>query len=154
MIVRSSCPWLTTTKWDVDVIGPLGPRSVREMSPVQSGFATYEPLRRVRLGIIVPLRLTVVVCEGPPFPSNMITPTSATCPTGPATCKDSSRLICEKTRARLLQLSRFHHLCRFISWESEELDERPHALFLTAARKSLGSCQLGDTMEARPKQFR
>ena len=26
------------------------------------------------------------------------------------------------------------------SWESEELDERPHALFLTAARKSLGSC--------------
>ena len=25
-------------------------------------------------------------------------------------------------------------------WESEELDERPHALFLTAAPKSLGSC--------------
>ena len=40
------------------------------------------------------------------------------------------------------------------SWESEELDERPHALLLAAARKSLGSCQLGDTMEARPKQFR
>jgi len=40
------------------------------------------------------------------------------------------------------------------SWESEELDEHPHALFLTAARKSLGSCQLGDTMEACPKQFR
>ena len=39
-------------------------------------------------------------------------------------------------------------------WESEELDERPHALFLTAERKSLRSCQLGDTMEARPKQFR
>jgi hypothetical protein len=38
--------------------------------------------------------------------------------------------------------------------ESEELDESPHALFLTAARKSLGSRQLGDTMEARPKQFR
>jgi hypothetical protein len=69
-------------------------------------------------------------------------------------CEDSSRLVCEKTRAHLLQSSRFHHLCRFISWESEELDERPHALFLTAARKSLGSCQLGDTMEARPKQFR
>jgi hypothetical protein len=69
-------------------------------------------------------------------------------------CEDSSCLVCEKTRARLLQSSRFHHLCRFISWESEELDERPHALFLTAARKSLGSCQLGDTMEARPKQFR
>src|SRR5262250_489633 len=44
--------------------------------------------------------------------------------------------------------------CAILSWESEELDERPHALFLTAARKSLGSCQLGDTMEARPKQFR
>jgi hypothetical protein len=53
-----------------------------------------------------------------------------------------------------MQSSRFHDLCRFIPWESEELDERPHALFLTAARKSLGSCQLGDTMEARPKQFR
>src|SRR5260370_6663460 len=55
-------------------------------------------------------------------------------------CEDSSRLVCEKTRARLLQSSRFHHLCRFISWEIEEFDERPHALFLTAARKSLGSC--------------
>ena len=44
--------------------------------------------------------------------------------------------------------------CAVSSWESEELDERPHALFLTAARKSLGSCQLGDAMEARPKQFR
>src|SRR5215470_14578907 len=42
----------------------------------------------------------------------------------------------------------------FICSESEELDERPHVLFLTAARKALGSCQLGDTMEARPKQFR
>src|ERR1700756_345426 len=55
---------------------------------------------------------------------------------------------------RSLQSSRFHHLCCFISWESEELDECPHALFLTAARKSFGSCQLGDTMETRPKQFR
>src|ERR1700757_1917416 len=45
-------------------------------------------------------------------------------------------------------------LRRFISWESKELDERPHALFLTAGGKSPGSCQLGDTMEARPKQFR
>ncbi len=69
-------------------------------------------------------------------------------------CEDSSRFVCEKTRARLTQSSRFHHLCRFISWESEELDERPHALFLTAGRKSLGSCQLGDAMEARPEQFR
>ena len=40
------------------------------------------------------------------------------------------------------------------SWESEELNERPHALFLTATRKSLGPCELGDTMKARPKQFR
>jgi hypothetical protein len=55
-------------------------------------------------------------------------------------CEDSSHLVCKKTRARLLQSSRFHHLCRFISWEIEELDERPHALFLTAALKSLGSC--------------
>jgi putative endonuclease len=46
-----------------------------------------------------------------------------------------------------------HHLCR-LSWESEELDERLHALFLTAARKSLRSCELGDTVKARPKQFR
>src|SRR6202011_165599 len=38
-------------------------------------------------------------------------------------CEDSFRLVREKTRARLLQSSRFHHLCRFISWESEELDE-------------------------------
>ena len=29
-------------------------------------------------------------------------------------CEDSSRLVREKTRARLLQSSRFHHLCRFI----------------------------------------
>jgi hypothetical protein len=55
-------------------------------------------------------------------------------------CEDSSRLVCEKTRARLLQSSRFHHLFRFISWEIEEHDERPHALFLTAVLKSLGSC--------------
>jgi hypothetical protein len=30
--------------------------------------------------------------------------------------------------------------CAVSSWESEELDEHPHALFLTATRKSLGSC--------------
>ena len=30
--------------------------------------------------------------------------------------------------------------CAVSSCESEELDERPHALFLTAVRKSLGSC--------------
>jgi hypothetical protein len=38
--------------------------------------------------------------------------------------------------------------------KSEELDEFSHALLLTAARKSLGSCELGDTVKARPKQFR
>ena len=32
-------------------------------------------------------------------------------------CEDSSRHVCEKTRARLLQSSRFHDLCRFISLE-------------------------------------
>src|SRR4051812_41395716 len=50
--------------------------------------------------------------------------------------------------------SRFLHLCRFLPWESEELHERPHALFLTAGRKSLGSCKLGDAVETRPKQLR
>src|SRR5262249_36487545 len=49
--------------------------------------------------------------------------------------EDSSRVACEKPRARLLLSPPFHHLCRFLSWESEELDERPHALFLTAERK-------------------
>jgi len=29
-------------------------------------------------------------------------------------CEDSPRLAREKTRVRLLQSSRFHHLCRFI----------------------------------------
>src|ERR1700722_5450065 len=47
-----------------------------------------------------------------------------------------------------------HRACRFISREIEQLDERSYALLLTAVRKSLGSCQLGDTVEARPKQFR
>jgi hypothetical protein len=56
--------------------------------------------------------------------------------------EDSSRLACEKTRACPLQSSRFHHLCRFISREIEELHERPHALFLTAGRKF-------DTVEVR-----
>jgi len=32
-------------------------------------------------------------------------------------CEDASRLVREKTRARLLQSSRFHDLCRFISLE-------------------------------------
>jgi hypothetical protein len=53
--------------------------------------------------------------------------------------EDSSRLVREKTRAHLLQFRAFATLGAS-SWESEELDERPHALFLTAARKSLGSC--------------
>src|ERR1700687_2377292 len=54
-------------------------------------------------------------------------------------CEESSRLVRKKTRARLLQSSRFHHLCRFILG-SEELDERAHALLLAAAWKPLGSC--------------
>src|ERR1700730_15269614 len=62
------------------------------------------------------------------------------CGKNPAPRCRCGSLVCEKTRARLLQSSHFHHLCRRISWESEELDKRPHALFLTAARKSLGSC--------------
>ena len=44
--------------------------------------------------------------------------------------------------------------CAVSSWEREEPDEPPHALFLADGRESLGSCQLGNTMEARPKQFR
>ena len=55
---------------------------------------------------------------------------------GEARCEDSSRLVREKTRTRQLQSSRFHHLCRLISG-SEELDERPHALFLTAAEATM-----------------
>jgi hypothetical protein len=38
----------------------------------------------------------------------------------------------EKTRARLLQ-SRALTTCAVSSWESEELDERPHALFLISS---------------------
>src|SRR5258705_9253272 len=53
-----------------------------------------------------------------------------------------------------LPSTHFRHLHPLICRESEAVDERPHALFLTAAWKSLGSCQLGDAMEARPKQFR
>ena len=41
--------------------------------------------------------------------------------------------------------------CTVSSWESEEPDERLHALFLTAARKSPGSGEFGDTVKARPK---
>lgn len=59
-----------------------------------------------------------------------------------------------KRRERTSHSHRAFSPCAVSSWESEELDERPHALFLTAARKSLGSCELGDTMEGRPKQFR
>ena len=44
--------------------------------------------------------------------------------------------------------------CAVSASKSEELDERPHALFLAAARKSPGPCQLGNAMKARPKQFR
>ncbi len=40
------------------------------------------------------------------------------------------------------------------SWESEEIDKPPHARFLTAGREALRSCEVGDTMETRPEQFR
>jgi hypothetical protein len=50
-------------------------------------------------------------------------------------------LVREKTRARLLQSSGFHHLCRIV-YGSEELDARTHVLRLTAARKSVVSCYL------------
>lgn len=67
---------------------------------------------------------------------------------------DSSCPVHERTRTPLLRSSRCHNLCRFMSWERKELDEGPHTHFLSAGRKSLGSCQLGDTMETRPKQLR
>jgi hypothetical protein len=62
--------------------------------------------------------------------------------------------VCQKPRARVVGLSPSYRPCHFLSWEREELDDRPHALLLAARRKSLGPCQLGDTMEAPPKQFR
>ena len=37
-------------------------------------------------------------------------------------CEKSSRVACEKTRARLLQSSRFRHLCRFISEDHRSAD--------------------------------
>ena len=46
----------------------------------------------------------------------------------------------QKDESAPLESWRFHHPCRFISWESEELDELPNALFLATGRKSLGSC--------------
>jgi hypothetical protein len=47
----------------------------------------------------------------------------------------------------------YSHRAAVSSWESEKLDERAHALFLTAGRKSLGSCKLRETVKARPKQL-
>src|SRR5262252_4550264 len=49
-------------------------------------------------------------------------------------CEDSSRLVREPARVRLYS-HRALPTCAVSSWESEELDERPHALLLTAARK-------------------
>jgi len=48
---------------------------------------------------------------------------------------------------------------RFAGWvvlpgSSEDLNERPDALFLTLTRESLSSRQLGDSVEAGPKEFR
>jgi hypothetical protein len=45
-----------------------------------------------------------------------------------------------KRRERADDSHRAFTTCAVSTWESEELDERPHALFLTAARKSFGSC--------------
>ena len=60
--------------------------------------------------------------------------------------EDASCTACEKPRARGVGLSPSFRPCRFLSCESEEPNDRPHALLLTALRKSLGPCQLGDTM--------
>jgi hypothetical protein len=45
-----------------------------------------------------------------------------------------------KRRERAYSSHRACHSCAVSSWEGEEFDKRPHTLFLTAARKSLGSC--------------
>jgi hypothetical protein len=45
-----------------------------------------------------------------------------------------------KRRERADDSHRAFTTCAVSTWESEELDERPRALFLTAARKSFGSC--------------
>lgn len=42
-----------------------------------------------------------------------------------------------KRRERVVGLSSSYRPCRFFSWESEELDDRPHALLPAARRKSL-----------------
>jgi len=60
----------------------------------------------------------------------------------------------EMTRERAYYNHRAFTTYAVSSWKSEELNERPRAHFLAAGRKAPGSCQLGDTMEARPKQFR
>jgi hypothetical protein len=45
-----------------------------------------------------------------------------------------------KRRERADDSHRAFTTCAVSTWESEELDERPHALFLPPARKSFGSC--------------
>jgi hypothetical protein len=52
------------------------------------------------------------------------------------------------TKRARLPSSRVPHLRRVIGPESEALDERLHALFLTTARKSLGSREFRDAMQA------
>jgi hypothetical protein len=71
-----------------------------------------------------------------------------------ARCEDSSRLVREKDESAPIIVIALSFTCAVSIWESKELDERPHTVFLAAARKSFGSCELGDSMEARPKQFR
>src|ERR1700688_4477950 len=84
LIVRSSSPLCTSTKWEVDVIVPVGTGRTRDISPVQSAFIVYDPLMLDLFGMITPFRLAVVICEASPFPSKVMTPTSPTGPTGPA----------------------------------------------------------------------
>jgi hypothetical protein len=57
---------------------------------------------------------------------------------GTSVCEDSCSPVHEKTRACYYGHQAFT-TCAVSSWKSEELDERPHAVLLTAARKSLGS---------------
>src|SRR5215472_2181317 len=54
-------------------------------------------------GTIVPFRLTVVVCETPPSPSNLMTPTSATGPTGPSATIDPLVSIPNEPRSALTE---------------------------------------------------
>ena len=53
---------------------------------------------------------------------------------------ECSSILVHKQRGRAHYIHQAFTPCDVSSWESEELDEHPHALFLTA-RKSPGSCE-------------